>query len=72
MTPTALYESIASICMSVIKPPYFAERPVTSAEMSEITYRILRFAEKFEEDLLQKQRTKENEDGIQAQDTIDL
>jgi hypothetical protein len=49
-TPAQLYEELANIAMSVIKPPYFAERPVTREEMTEITYRILRFAEKFEEE----------------------
>jgi hypothetical protein len=49
MTPAQLYEELASLAMSVIKPPYFAERPVTQAEMTEILYRIMRFAEAFEE-----------------------
>ena len=48
-TPAQLYEELANIAMSVIKPPYFAERPVTRAEMSEIVYRVMRFAEKWEE-----------------------
>jgi hypothetical protein len=50
LTPAQLYEELASLAMSVIKPPYFAERPVTSAEMSEIVYRVMRFAEKWEEE----------------------
>ena len=59
MTPAQLYEELASVAMSVIKPPYFAERPVTRAEMSEIVYRVMRFAEKWEEENASDRRVSE-------------
>ena len=48
MTPNDLYEELASIVVGVVKRPFRPE-PVTKAEMSEITYQVLRLAERMEE-----------------------
>lgn len=48
MTPNELFEELASIVVAVTKRPFRPE-PVTKDEFSEITYRILRVAERWEE-----------------------